>query len=63
MKKLIFLLLLSANCYAASWECVISGMACYTKRMKVPSGWIVKEIGIHNDSLTFVPDEKHEWKL
>ncbi len=69
MKKLLLLLLVSANCYATtSWECIARFGTCHTWRMAVINGWIVSGDnsaggGEHGYAMTFVPDEKHEWKL
>ncbi len=30
------------------------------RRAKIPGGWLVGKVG--SDSITFVPDEKQEWK-
>lgn len=68
MKKLLILLLLSSSCYAAKWECIASFGMCHTWRMSTPEGWIVAgdnstSGGEYGYAMTFVPDEKHEWKL
>ena len=31
-------------------------------RAWVPTGWILKTRGFHDDNLLFVPDPKHEWR-
>ena len=64
MKKLIMLLLLlSANCYATEWECVSRSLGCSLYRMQTPHGWLVQKTGTYEGSITYVPDEKHEWKV
>jgi hypothetical protein len=61
---LLFLLLPSLS-FSAYWQCINRNKVittCNTWRMKVPRGWIVS---VDNDdrgaSVTFVPDEDHEW--
>lgn len=57
MKKLLFLLLACNSCWATDgWQRVEQGLW----RMRVPTGWIVT---YYNNGITFVADEKHEWKL
>lgn len=52
------------------WEHIVKtegGGALYgTFRMKVPGGWVVKQViqqGTASVALCFVPDPGHEWKL
>lgn len=55
MKKLLILLLLSTNIYASTWEKISEN----TWRMQTPQGWIVAT----HSGITYVPDEKHKWKI
>lgn len=41
------------------WERVDS----YTERLRIRGGWLVWRDGHKEAGLTFVPDEKHEWRL
>jgi hypothetical protein len=68
MKKLLLVLIFSANCYASSWECINRLLVCHTWRMEIPQGWIVSGDnsaggGEHGYAMTFVPDPMHIWKL
>ncbi len=68
MKKIFLLLFVSTNLYSASWECINRYMmSCNTWRMKVYKGWIVASDnptgGDHGYAMTFLPDEKHEWRV
>lgn len=61
----MFVLLISVNCYAYKWECVKESpdyLMCDFKRMAVPHGWLVY-FPQYPEGLTYVPDEKHEWKV
>lgn len=67
MRKLILLLLLTTNCYAAEFERIqinsgegLSRYTTYLWRIRVPHGWLVTTM---KNSITFYPDEKHEWKI
>lgn len=66
MKKLLLLLLLSANCYAhdkANCEQVERGLSSSVWRCVTPEGWLVERVGINQSGLTYVPDKEHKWKL
>lgn len=64
MKRLILILLLvPALSFAQKWECVEeswSGHNCYMERFYISHGWLIRGYG---NGLTFIPDEKHEWKI
>jgi hypothetical protein len=67
MRRLILILLLiSNNCYAG-WECINrNGLipTCNTWRWKVPHGWLISvDNDDHGASVTFYPDENHEWGI
>lgn len=64
IKKALLLLLLTTNCYAGKWEDITYTPSCGAplQRMAIPHGWLVMYRGA-SPSITFVPDEKHEWKL
>ena len=41
---------------------------CSTQRLKVPGGWLVKDLAYGDDgsvglALTFFPDPEHLWKV
>lgn len=67
MKKLILLLLISTNCFAADWHCISRTMlSCHTWRMSIPQGWIVSSDNTgggdqHGYAMVFVPDATHTW--
>ncbi len=63
MKRLILLFLLSANCNAATWECISASLGCHTWRMAVPNGWLISGTN-HGEgfAMTFVPDTGHTWQ-
>ena len=68
MKLLFLLLLLAGNCYAAAWQKVESqigegwqAMPINMYRLEVPHGWLI--LTTFRNSVTFYPDEKHEWKI
>lgn len=68
MKKLLAIMMISINCYATSWECINQNgflvPTCNTWRWQVPHGWLVSvDNNDHGASVTFYPDEQHEWKL
>lgn len=55
------------NCYAIGWEKVEStipsgfgNMPILMYRTQVPHGWLI--LTMFRNSITFYPDEKHEWK-
>lgn len=61
MKKLLILYFLICNSvYASQWECLDKEHFCSAWRMRVPHGWLIKS---SEYNLTFIPDEKHEWKI
>ena len=65
MRKLIFLLLLVPSISFAKWECINHQKwgTCNTWRWEVPHGWLVStDNGDDGIAMTFIPDEKHEWK-
>lgn len=68
MKKLLTLavILTSINAYAYDkWQCIDgcnSMLSTKTYRMSTPTGWIVVVDGGRSETITFVPDAKHEWK-
>lgn len=53
--------------YTRKWE----GIDDYTERLKVPNGWIVRSKvrycnpseNCGSESMCFVPDPTHEWRL
>lgn len=70
MKKLLLLLLLSSNCYAANWICINrAAISCNTWRLEIPEGYLVASDndattgGEHAYAMVFVPDVDHKWKL
>ena len=41
-----------------AWETIHDSIGMRIKRSKIFGGWLVL---LHNDSITYVPDPKHEW--
>lgn len=66
MKKLIIIIILlaSAQCYSYDRECLDrNAMMCTTYRIKIFNGWLVIKEGYHEQSMVYIRDEKHEWKI
>lgn len=66
LKTLLIFLLLTTNCYALQWERIVNNqvsladtIVCF-RRASIPHGWLL--ISCNGSTLTFVPDEKHEWR-
>lgn len=67
MKQTLLLILffLPLSCFGqAQWQCISGHMGCDTWRMEVPAGWIILNSNSYNsESMTFVPDTGHTWKV
>lgn len=66
MKKILLtiILLTSAQCYAGGWEKMPRDVGeIPLSRKFVPHGWLVTSGYGWDAPITFVPDEKHEWKI
>lgn len=70
MKKIlltVWLLIYSGLALASNWECINRNgfpPTCNTWRWQVPSGWLVStDNGDDHISVTFVPDENHNWRV
>jgi hypothetical protein len=62
------LLLISTSSFASGWECINRNSriipTCDTWRWEVPRGWLVSiDINNYGASITYFPDESHEWKI
>lgn len=68
MKKLLLIFaLIPALANAIGWECINKNQfppTCNTWRWEVPTGWLVStDNQDHGASITFLPDELHQWKV